>query len=210
MARKTLKCPKCERKFALALHLARHVSAIHGKKGRKVAKKRPKAKRRVGRPKGAAKKKVGRPKGVAKKKVGRPKGRRVATRRPVGDPAASLLAEMRSYQGDLLAQRRALEAQINAIIRAIDAMGVAGGPRARKGKPKKRARATGGGRPGSLKSFILKVVRQRSKPMGPVEIAARVARAGYKSKAKDLPKLVSKTLPNVRGVKRVGRGMYRG
>ena len=67
MAKTKLKCPKCDRTFGMAAHLARHVSAGHGKKKtvkKKVAKKRAGAKRAkkvrrrkvkaVGRPKGAA------------------------------------------------------------------------------------------------------------------------------------------------------------
>jgi uncharacterized C2H2 Zn-finger protein len=30
---KSLKCPKCDRRFSLQAHLARHLSAMHGKKG---------------------------------------------------------------------------------------------------------------------------------------------------------------------------------
>ena len=64
MAKTKLKCPKCDRTFGMAAHLARHLSAGHGRKKtvkKKVAKKRAGAKRvrrrkakAVGRPKGAA------------------------------------------------------------------------------------------------------------------------------------------------------------
>ena len=50
MARKTLKCSKCGRKFSMAAHLARHMSASHG---RKKKARRAKTKHRVGRPPGA-------------------------------------------------------------------------------------------------------------------------------------------------------------
>ena len=30
---KTLKCPRCDRRFSLQAHVARHLSAIHGAKG---------------------------------------------------------------------------------------------------------------------------------------------------------------------------------
>jgi uncharacterized C2H2 Zn-finger protein len=77
MATGRVKCPKCDRTFGMAAHLARHVSAGHGKKkvvkkktakgaGRKGARKV--GKRGPGRPKGS-----GRKKGAAKR-VGRPKG----------------------------------------------------------------------------------------------------------------------------------------
>jgi len=35
--RKTLKCPKCERRFARPLHLGRHLSATHARRRRKAA-----------------------------------------------------------------------------------------------------------------------------------------------------------------------------
>ena len=59
MPRKKLKCPKCDRTFKLAGHLARHLSATHGtKKKTKTAKKgKRRGKKRM-------MKKAGRPKGV--------------------------------------------------------------------------------------------------------------------------------------------------
>jgi hypothetical protein len=35
--RRTLKCPKCSRRFARPLHLGRHLSATHGRKRRRAA-----------------------------------------------------------------------------------------------------------------------------------------------------------------------------
>lgn len=40
MAKKTIKCPKCDRKFSMAAHLARHKSAAHGSGKKKAAKKK--------------------------------------------------------------------------------------------------------------------------------------------------------------------------
>jgi uncharacterized C2H2 Zn-finger protein len=44
---KTLKCPKCDRRFSLQMHVGRHLSAKHGSppRGRKAA--RPAAKKRA-------------------------------------------------------------------------------------------------------------------------------------------------------------------
>ena len=47
MARKTLRCSKCDRKFSMPAHLARHMAASHGVKKRTG---RAKTKPRVGRP----------------------------------------------------------------------------------------------------------------------------------------------------------------
>ncbi len=57
MPRKVYKCSKCDRSFKMAAHLARHLTATHGTKKKKVAKK---AKRRG---KKRRMKKAGRPKG---------------------------------------------------------------------------------------------------------------------------------------------------
>ena len=59
MPKETFKCPKCDRSFSMAGHLGRHLSATHGTKKRKTAKK---AKRRSAK---RRKKRAGRPKGVA-------------------------------------------------------------------------------------------------------------------------------------------------
>ncbi len=61
MPKKTFKCSKCDRSFKMAGHLARHLSATHGKKTKKKttvkkAKRRGKKRtmKRAGRPKGSA------------------------------------------------------------------------------------------------------------------------------------------------------------
>ena len=35
--RRTLKCPRCDRRFARPLHLGRHLSATHGRKKKRAA-----------------------------------------------------------------------------------------------------------------------------------------------------------------------------
>ena len=57
MPKKTFKCSKCDRSFKMAGHLARHLSATHGKK----TKKKTKTAKRRGKKRTA--KKLGRPKG---------------------------------------------------------------------------------------------------------------------------------------------------
>jgi uncharacterized C2H2 Zn-finger protein len=45
--RRVLRCPTCSRRFALAMHLARHVAASHMKKAPRTKGSRGKAKKRV-------------------------------------------------------------------------------------------------------------------------------------------------------------------
>jgi len=136
--------------------------------------------------------------------------------------AARLLAQMEAFHGELSAQRVQIDEQIVTIESVLNVMGSApsvratptrravsrlGGPkRARRGRP--AGTGAEGSRAGSLKDSIVKVLRQRSKPMSPRDIAGAVKGVGYKTKAKDLTKAVSNALPEMETVKRVGRGMY--
>ncbi|MHC4695735.1 MAG: hypothetical protein ACYTFA_03215 [Planctomycetota bacterium] len=45
--------------------------------------------------------------------------------------------------------------------------------------------------------------------MSPNAIATAVAKSGYKSKAKDLAKAVSNSIPELKSVKKVGFGLYK-
>ncbi len=188
MASGKFKCTKCDRSFSMAAHLARHSSTIHVRGGRKTQ----------------GKKVAGR--------VGRPPGRKntypvAQTRSSIGGGARQLLSGMRAYHTDLVNQRGQLEAEISAIGAAMDAMGAAPVLAA---APAKRGRPAGSvGRAGSLKSYVAKVLSQRSSPMSPKAIAAKIVKAGHKSKAKDLTKAVSNALPQLKMVKKVGFGMYR-
>lgn len=99
MARKTLSCSKCDRKFSMPAHLARHMSAAHGRR------------KKVRRPK-RRKKCVVRAK--AKRRVGRP---------PVSESALRALREVKAYHRELTAQRGGLDKQIAAVERALKAVG---------------------------------------------------------------------------------------
>jgi hypothetical protein len=46
------KCEKCGKQFAMAMHLGRHRTTIHGQKRKKVAKRAARKSRRGGRPSG--------------------------------------------------------------------------------------------------------------------------------------------------------------
>lgn len=197
---KSFKCKKCVRTFSMAAHLARHMNTIHGrKKGKKpAARKAKKVKRRVGRPKGV------RAKAVSRRK---PTVRRGA--QPLAGASARLLSNMRVYRGKLLAQRASLDGQIDAVARAMQALG-AGGPKTRKRRVyKKRGRpAASGARAGSLKDYIVRVLHQTTRPMSPRDIGTGVIKAGFKTKARDIAKAVSNTLPQLKGIKKMGFGMY--
>ncbi len=108
MARKKLKFPKCDRRFSMAAHLARHVNAIHKKATRKAAQKKSKA-RRVGRP-------------TLAKRIRRRKGQAVSARRPTGDGVRQLIARVRALRAELVAQQRELDAQIRSTHRAEKAL----------------------------------------------------------------------------------------
>ncbi len=130
--RRTLKCPKCKRKFSMAAHLARHLNAIHGTKRRKkIAKKKRKGRakrrakvRRVAKGKRRAKKKgrLGRPTRAGKKKAVRRKRRGAAVRRAKRQGSATLLGSMRAYRSGLRKKRTRIEAEISSVTKAIKMM----------------------------------------------------------------------------------------
>lgn len=187
MSKAKFKCKRCKRSFNMAAHLARHMNTIHASKKRKAAKSKSKTRKAASRAKTA-------PVRASSASVG---GRK------------EIIAKMKAHQSDLLAQRRSLTGQLDALARAIAAIDEAtpiGGTRSsgkKRGRPVKAV-----GRAGSLKSYIDIVLRESSKPMSLKDIGKRVKKAGYKTKAKDLTKAVSNALPGLKRVKRVGYGKY--
>ncbi len=99
MARRMFKCPKCDRRFAMAMHLARHTSTIHASKSKK------------GRP-------------AKRNPAKRKKKRRVRAKisRSLTGPARAL-RELRTYLRELSAKRNALDVEIRTIQNAINTMG---------------------------------------------------------------------------------------
>ena len=181
MAKGAIKCPKCDRTFSMPAHLARHTNTIHGG-GRKAGRA-----------------------GGMKRRLGRPP--RAASAAGAGaEGAIRVLKEMETYRDTLLMQRSSIECQIAGIENAMNAMGTM--PIARP-VGKRRGRPAGkGGRSGSLKDMIVKVLRQRSKPLTPQAIAESVVSAGYSTSSKNLTKAVSNALPTLKMVKKVDRGLY--
>lgn len=202
MARAKYKCSKCSRSFGMPAHLARHMNTIHagGRTAKAKIAARTKGKRGVGRPLGSKT----RVSAFSSAQGGR-------TGVVSSDAGARLLIDMESFHNDLLARRNSLEGEIDGLARAMEALGSPG----RATAPRKQARTAASGssggsefREGSLKSFIVRVLRQNSKPLSPNDIGTRVVNAGFRTKAKDITKAVSNTLPQLGGVKRVGFGMY--
>lgn len=190
MPKSSLKCAKCGRTFSMPAHLARHMSAGHGTGG--ASKTRAAGKRGPGRP----------------------------TRAAVsfgGEGAGRIAGEIHAYVSELSAQRDAIDAQIEAMSGILSMVGstpsvVRSAGVARRGRPAKAGRVGGGGRRpegGSLRDFVLKVLRQSSSAMGVKDISGAVIRSGYKTASKDLSKAISNLLPQVKEVKKVDRGMYK-
>ncbi len=213
MAKGDFKCSTCGRTFSMAAHLARHTSSMH---------------RRPGRPKGWRKNKS-----VPGRRPGRPplSAGRISNLSDMGDDGSRVFGEMEAYRDSLLLQRSNIDRRLEGIQTAMSAMGSpsfssysSGGAKyagKRRGRPPgsgQKARTSGSvggakrgrrpGRPGSLKQMIVQVLRQKSSPHTPQEIANSVVKAGYKTSSENLTKSVSNTLPLLPEVKKVGRGLY--
>ena len=159
-------------------------------------------------------------KAVTMRQVGRP--RKARRGRPPGGMAGAVHS-LHQYHGDLVQQRGALEAQIQAVENALSVMG--GVPRAvgrppgrrpgrppgrppgrRPGRPRSVGRAP---RPGSLKAYILDVMSHGGGTMAVKDITSGVLDAGYKTKNRTLAKSVGIALTEMKNVAKVGRGKFR-
>ena len=200
MPKAKFRCKRCKRSFIMAAHLARHMNAIHGLKKRKISNtktSKKKAKRtiqpRVVRTVVASRAKIG-PTRVFSTAVSGSEG---------------IIDAMQSHHSELLAHRSSLDAQIDAFAQAMKTIGATTPTSVTRPTGKKRGRPVGSvGRPGSLKNYIVRVLRQTSKPMSRQEIGKLVKKAGFKTKSKDLTKAVGNTLPSLKKVRRVSYGKY--
>lgn len=120
---------------------------------------------------------------------------------------ADILSGIRAYHESLLAKRDQIDIELSALGGVLSALGSASGSPVRVGAPK-RGRRGAGAREGSLKSFIVKVLEGRSTPASPKEIASKVLRSGYKSRANNLTKAVNTALRELKVVRKVGFGLY--
>lgn len=194
MATGNFPCMKCDRRFSMPAHLARHMNTIHASRAMKLARKKAGRRGKVGRPKGSR----GRAPSPAIARAAGPMS---------ADGGTYVLSIMRDHHANLTAQRTMLDRELAALSSAINTMG--GGPAlGKRGSPRGRP-ATRAGREGTLKQYITQVLKQYSTPIGPREIAGAVKKAGYRTKAHDLTKAVSNTLAGLNGVRKVGFGMYR-
>lgn len=183
MARTKFKCTKCDRKFSMAAHLARHM-ASHNKAGRSVVKA---SGRGPGRPKGS-KNKASITSGTNFSLAGH------------GD----IVQQMENYRRDLENQRQQIDQALEGITTALRAFGSSGSMKRPVGRPRGSS-----SRAGSLKSYIIDVLKKSKKPMSPREISAATLKAGYPTKSDDLTKAVSNALPQIKQAKRIGFGMYK-
>lgn len=119
---------------------------------------------------------------------------------------------LKAYLGELSAQRADIDAQMQAVARALEAMGghvaLPRGPGRPPGRRPGRPPGGKGLRPGSLKAYIADVLRGGG-IMAVKDITDGVVKAGYKTKNKTLAKSVGIALTEIRGVTKVGRGRFR-
>jgi len=122
-----------------------------------------------------------------------------------------LVAQLQSIKAQLLGQQSAIEARIQGLDAALAAVGApAPAAKARVGRPPGRRRGRSGRAPraGSLKSFILKVMKP-GEGMAVKDIAVAVRRAGYRTNSNNFPNQVSNALAQMKELSKVGRGVYR-
>ncbi len=182
------KCSKCDRTFSMAAHLARHQNTLHAAKGRKRTVKKRRAKR------------------AGRKMVRRVGARAKRTRRVAAGGTAPLVRQMHMYRDNLVAEQSRVTEQIDAIDRALAALGTTARVPAAKPGPRRRA---GGVRRGSLKYYVERVLRAGGSPMAVKDVTVGVRKAGFKSKNKTLAKSVGIAMSQMRNVAKVSRGVFR-
>lgn len=202
--RKKFKCPKCDRRFSMAAHVGRHLNTIHASKtGQKSGGKRRSGTR------GEA--------GVAPASSRRTHGQEARATWGRGSspasasrvPGAGLVTDLRAYYDNLAVHRSTLDARIAAVDKALRSLQPVGAAPAPQAAPPKRGRPAGRrSKADSLSDFIVRALGRRSKPMSPREIAAGLKQVGYESKTKDLAHAVTKMLPKIKAVRKVGFGLY--
>ena len=141
-----------------------------------------------------------------KKRVVRKKRRAKAARRVSGP--AGLVKQLTAHHQALVKQQAALQDEIDSISAAIDALG--GVRRRAPGRPRRKVKRAGrrAVRKGSLKSYVLRVLKSRGE-MAVKDIAKAVKRSGYKTGSKNFPNQVSNALAQMDELTKTGRGRYK-
>ncbi len=203
-SRKTFKCPKCDRRFSMAAHVGRHLKTIHASKTGKKSGGKRRSRTRVEAGVAPASSR-----GTHGQKARATRGRRSSPASASRVSGAGLLAGLRAYYHNLAAHRSTLDAQIAAVDKALGSLQPVGAAPAPRPAPPKRGRPAGRRiKAGSLSDYIVRALGRRSKPMSPREIAAGLKQVGYRSKTKDLAHAVTKMLPKIKAVRKVGFGLY--
>jgi hypothetical protein len=228
MTKGEFRCPTCGRTFSMAAHLARHTSTMHRRPGR------PKGS--MGKSKAGGGARIGRPALSQSRNVEggqmNDDGSRVLSEMEAY--RETLLMQRSNIDRRLEGLQNALSAMGSSSNSGFSTPSSSSYTGKRRGRPPgsgRKARTAGAqgggaqggrgagfagggrrgrrpGRPGSLKQMIVQVLRQRSQPHTPQEIADGVVKAGYKTSSHNLTKSVSNTLPQLSEVKKVGRGLY--
>lgn len=223
MTKGEYRCTTCGRTFSMAAHLARHTTTMHRRPGR------PKGS--MGKSKAGGGARIGRPPLSQSRNTGggemNDDGSRVLSEMEAYRD--TLIMQRSNIERRLEGLQNALSAMGSSSNSGFSAPSSSSFTGKRRGRPpgsgrkaqtggahSGRGASTGGagrrgrqpGRPGSLKQMIIQVLRQRSQPHTPQEIADGVVKAGYKTSSNNLTKSVSNTLPQLSEVKKVGRGLY--
>lgn len=145
---------------------------------------------------------------------GRRRGRRRGRRPGMSAGSLPALDSLHAIHSELLAQRAALDRQINAVEHAVSTLGGARLAR-RSGRPSGPRPATRRGRggrrgprAGSLKEYIATAL-SRGGVMSVKDITDAVVKGGYKTRNKTLAKSVGIALTEIPGVQKVARGQFK-
>jgi hypothetical protein len=123
-----------------------------------------------------------------------------------GVGVAGVIGHLQAFRDELAAQRSQVDVQLVAVEGALAAISTS--PHPVTARSAGRARG-GGARRGSLREYIERVLRGRSRPISVKGVTAAVLKAGYRSKNKTLDKSVGVALAEMRQVVKVARGQYR-
>jgi hypothetical protein len=117
---------------------------------------------------------------------------------------------LQAYQSNLLQQRESIDRQLVTVRAALETMGQPAPALAVRAPAASRGPGRGrrGPREGSLKTFILRVMKGGG-VMAVKDITDAVRKAGYPTSNKTLAKSVGAALTSTAGVSRVGRGKFR-